>query len=71
MAGGDNPWQRRQKPAAARAVSFTEIISDEMEQKATLVKLTNKPLHLIQVNGVILGVLSVVITFMVQYIYRN
>ena len=52
--GDKNPWQNRQRPPPAqRTVSFSEIISDELEQKATLTKLTNKPLHLIQVGVIV------------------
>lgn len=49
----DNPWQRfaaASPPAGASAsVSFTDIVRDEIHQRETLEKATQKPLHLIQV----------------------
>lgn len=58
----ENPWKQpaqvvpiklqqvQQSASSVPAVSLNDIISDEIQQKKALVKLTNKPLHLIQVK---------------------
>ena len=43
-----NPWQQRQE-VAAKSLSFTEIVKDEIQKHETFTRTTNKPLGLIQV----------------------
>ncbi|CAC5394250.1 unnamed protein product [Mytilus coruscus] len=45
-----NPWQQRQKEAAAKSFSFTDIVKDEIQKHETLARTTNKPLGLIQIE---------------------
>lgn len=44
-----NPWQQRQE-AAAKSLSFTEIVKDEIQKHETFTRTTNKPLGLIQIE---------------------
>ena len=56
--GTENPWSQGKMAAQAarpegmlpKTVSFTDIVEDEKQQRATLQRATNKPLHLIQVG---------------------
>ncbi|CAH1798653.1 unnamed protein product [Owenia fusiformis] len=48
----ENPWQRPLANVAAtkKSLSFSDIVHDEMIQKQTHDRTTNKPLHLIQIE---------------------
>ena len=50
----DNPWQRLAPASppggAAASVCFSDIVQDQMHQKRSLEKASQKPLHLIQVS---------------------
>ena len=53
----DNPWLRSttKTVSSGQALSFTDIMLDEIQQKETLDRVTNKPLALIQVWSVSLS----------------
>ena len=44
---GENPWARRS--SESQAVRFSSIVEDEIQQRESFVRATNKPLALIQV----------------------
>ena len=62
---GENPWTRRS--SESQTVKFSSIVEDEIQQRESLMRATNKPLALIQVWPVILHRIICLINSSVGY----